>query len=122
MYAGGTLIDANRSSADLEAALAQPGEGYARALAMLVEAQATLPLARLWGDGTTASSDGQFFAAGAMGEAMNLVNARYGNTPGIKAYTHVSDRFDLFASRTIPATAHEAPFILNGLLGSEAGR
>lgn len=40
-------------------------EGYARALAMLVEAQAALPLARLWGDGTTASSDGQFFTAGA---------------------------------------------------------
>jgi len=97
-------------------------DGYARALAMLVEAQAALPLARLWGDGTTASSDGQFFAAGAMGEAMNLVNARYGNTPGIKAYTHVSDRFSPFASRTIPATAHEAPFILDGLLGSEAGR
>ena len=97
-------------------------EGYARALAMLVEAQAALPLARLWGNGTTASSDGQFFAAGAMGEAMNLVNARYGNTPGIKAYTHVSDRFGPFASRAIPATAHEAPFILDGLLGSKAGR
>lgn len=40
---------------------------------------------------------------------MNTVNARYGNDPGIKAYTHVNDRFAPFSSRTIPATVSEAP-------------
>ena len=53
---------------------------------------------------------------------MNLVNARYGTEPGVKAYAHLSDQFAPFAVRTIPATAHEAPFILDGLLGCDAGR
>lgn len=97
-------------------------DAYERALARIVEAQAELSLARVWGDGLTASSDGQFFAAGGTGEAMNRVNARYGSEPGLKAYAHLSDQFAPFAVRTIPATAHEAPFILDGLLGCEAGR
>jgi hypothetical protein len=35
----------------------------------------------LLGHGHSASSDGQFFAATEQGEAMNLVNAKYGNVP-----------------------------------------
>jgi TnpA family transposase len=97
-------------------------DSYDRGLARIVEAQADLPLARVWGEGLTASSDGQFFPAAGAGEAMNLVNARYGGEPGVKAYAHLSDQFAPFAVRTIPATAHEAPFILDGLLGCEAGR
>ena len=53
-------------------------EIYKRALAMLIEAQRALPLARLWGLGETSSSDGQHFPAGSTGEAMNVVNTRYG--------------------------------------------
>lgn len=53
---------------------------------------------------------------------MNLINEKYGNDPGIKAYTHVSDQFGPFASQKIPATVNEAPFILDGLLTSDAGR
>ena len=97
-------------------------DGYARALAMVVEAQATLPMARFWGAGETASSDGQFFSAAGPGEAMNLVNARYGTAPGLKAYSHVSDQFTPFAVQTIPATASEAPYILDGLLMTDAGQ
>jgi TnpA family transposase len=97
-------------------------DAYDRALARIVEAQSSLPMARVWGEGLTASSDGQFFPAGGTGEALNLVNARYGGEPGVKAYAHLSDQFAPFAVRTIPATAHEAPFILDGLLGCEAGR
>ena len=93
-----------------------------RALAMVIEAQAELPMARFWGLGLTASSDEQFFPAARQGEAMNLVNARYGNEPGLKAYTHVSDRFGPFATQTIPATVNEAPYILDGLLMTKAGR
>ena len=98
------------------------GEAINRALAMVIEAQAQLPTARLWGLGRTASSDGQFFPAARQGEAMNLVNARYGNAPGLKAYTHLSDQFGPFATQTIPATVNEAPYILDGLLMNEAGR
>lgn len=53
---------------------------------------------------------------------MNLVNAKYGNEPGVKAYTHVSDQFGPFATQDIPATVNEAPYILDGLLMNEAGR
>lgn len=93
-----------------------------QALAMVIEAQARLPMAQFWGGGVTASSDGQFFPAARQGEAMNLINAKYGSEPGLKAYTHVSDQFGPFATQNIPATASEAPYILDGLLMNEAGR
>jgi TnpA family transposase len=98
------------------------GEAMNRALATVIEAQATLPMSRFWGAGITASSDGQFFPTTRQGEAMNLINAKYGNEPGLKAYTHVSDQFGPFATQTIPATVSEAPYILDGLLMNEAGR
>ncbi|WP_415182123.1 Tn3 family transposase [Phaeovulum sp.] len=98
------------------------GDAITRALAMVIEAQSTLPMARFWGAGITASSDGQFFPAARQGEAMNLINAKYGTEPGLKAYTHVSDQFGPFASQTIPATVNEAPYILDGLLMNETGR
>ena len=43
---------------------------------------------------------------------MSLVNARYEPEPGVKAYSHVSDRFSPFATQAIPATVHEAPYVL----------
>ena len=69
--------------------------------------------------GRTASA-GQFFPAAGRGEALNLVNARYGAEPDVKAYS--PDRFSPFATQTIPATVHEAPYILDGLLMNETGR
>ena len=98
------------------------GDAFDRALAVVVEAQAALPMAAFWGSGRTAPSDGQFFPAAGRGEALNLVNARYGAEPGVKAYSHVSDRYSPFATQTIPATVHEAPYILDGLLMNETGR
>lgn len=86
-----------------------------RALSMVIDAQADLPMAHVWGLGDTASSDGQFFPTTRQGEAMNLINAKYGNDPGIKAYTHVSVQFGPFASKKIPATVSEASFILDGV-------
>ncbi|MCS5602225.1 MAG: IS21 family transposase [Paracoccus sp.] len=97
-------------------------EAMARALAMVIEGQSALPMARFWGAGQTASSDGQFFPTTRQGEAMNVINARYGHEPGLKAYTHVSDQFSPFATQTIPATVNEAPYILDGLLMTDAGQ
>lgn len=97
-------------------------DAYARALANVVDAQGNLPMARFWGMGLTASSDGQFFPTTRQGEAKNLINAKYGNEPGLKAYTHVSDQFAPFASQTIPATVSEAPYILDGLLNNDVGK
>ena len=93
-----------------------------RALAMVIAAQSKLPMARYWGSGVTASSDGQFFPTTRHGEAMNLINAKYGSEPGLKAYTHISDQFGPFATQNIPATVNEAPYILDGLLMNEVGR
>jgi TnpA family transposase len=53
---------------------------------------------------------------------MNMVNAKYGDEPGLKAYTHVNDQFAPFASQTIPATVSEVPYIIDSLLMNEAGR
>ncbi len=98
------------------------GEAMSRALAKVIQAQSALPMARFWGAGQTASSDGQFFPTTRQGEAMNLINAKYGQEPGLKAYTHVSDQFGPFANQTIPATVNEAPYILDGLLMTGAGQ
>jgi len=98
------------------------GEAMSRALAKVIEGQSSLPMARFWGTGQTASSDGQFFPTTRQGEAMNLINAKYGHEPGLKAYTHVSDQFGPFATQTIPATVNEAPYILDGLLMTDAGQ
>lgn len=97
-------------------------EAMARALAMVIEGQSALPMAQFWGGGTSASSDGQFFPTTRQGEAINLINAKYGHEPGLKAYTHVSDQFGPFATQTIPATVNEAPYILDGLLMTDAGQ
>ena len=96
-------------------------ECYAAALARLIEAHRALPLARVWGDGSTSSSDGQFFRAGGRGEALGDINARHGNEPGVAFYTHVSDQFGPFHTKVIAATASEAPHVLDGLLQHGTG-
>lgn len=58
-------------------------ETYAAALAAVVDAHHTHPMAGHWGPGETSSSDGQFFRAGGRGEARSEVNARYGHGPGL---------------------------------------
>lgn len=98
------------------------GDAIDQALAMVVKAQSKLPMAEMWGSGITASSDGQFFPSARQGEAMNLINAKYGSEPGLKAYTHVTDQYAPFATQNIPATVSEAPYILDGLLMNEIGR
>jgi TnpA family transposase len=91
-------------------------ECYAQALAGLIDAQHRQPLAAQWGSGTTSSSDAQFFRAGGRGEVGGLVNLHYGQDPGVKFYTHLSDQFGPFHTKVIAATANEAPHVLDGLL------
>jgi TnpA family transposase len=91
-------------------------ECYAQALAGLIDAQHRQPLAAHWGSGATSSSDAQFFRAGGRGEVRGLVNLHYGQDPGVKFYTHLSDQFGPFHTKVIAATANEAPYVLDGLL------
>ena len=94
-------------------------ETYQAALACLVDAIQAQPLTQIWGDGDTSSSDGQFFKAGGHGEARAEHNGKYGSEPGVKFYTHVSDRYAPFHSKVIAANASEAAHILDGLLHHE---
>ncbi len=96
-------------------------ECYAAALARSIDAHRALPLARMWGDGGTSSSDGQSFRAGGRGEALGDINARHGNEPVVAFYTHISDQFGPLHTKVIAATASEAPHVLDGLLQHQTG-
>ncbi|MFC7478250.1 Tn3 family transposase [Dankookia sp. GCM10030260] len=90
-------------------------DNYAAARAVVVEAQHQHPIAAVWGDGTDASSDGQYFRAGGRAGPGGDVNAKYGIDPGVVLYTHHSGRYAPMFSRVIAATAGEAPYVLDGL-------
>ena len=67
-------------------------ETYQAALACLVDAIHTQPFSKIWGDGDTSSSDGQFFRAGGHGEARADYNAKYGSEPPAGHRTPVDAR------------------------------
>jgi TnpA family transposase len=91
-------------------------ETYKAALARIIDAHHTLPIAAIWGDGITSSSDGQFFRSAKRGDAAGDVNARYGRDPGFSFYTHLSDQHGPYSIKVMSATSHEAPYVLDGLL------
>ena len=89
---------------------------YRAALAAIINAQHRLPISYVWGDGTTSSSDGQFFRGAKRGASGGDINARYGVDPGFSFYTHISDQHGPFHVKVISAATHEAPYVLDGLL------
>jgi len=95
-------------------------ETYSKALAGIVNRQHRIPFAAHWGEGTTASSDGQCYRAGGRAEAAGQVNARYGNDPSVTFYTHVSDQYAPFHTKVINATVRDATHVLDGLLYHES--
>ena len=62
-------------------------ENYVAARAAIINAHHRHPMAAIWDDGTTSSSDGQYFRAGGRAEAGGSVNAKYGINPGAVLYT-----------------------------------
>jgi TnpA family transposase len=91
-------------------------ETYQVALARIIDAHHALPIATIWGDGSTSSSDRQFFRSAKRGDAAGEINARYGHDPGLGFYTHVSDQHGPYSARVMSATSHEAPYVLDGLM------
>jgi hypothetical protein len=73
-------------------------------------------MAAIWDDGTTASSDGQYFRAAGRAGACGAVNAKYGIDRGFVFYTQVSGRYSPFHTQVIAATVNEAPYVLDGRL------
>jgi TnpA family transposase len=94
-------------------------ETYKLAQACITDRHAQHPHALLWGDGSTASSDGQFFQASDRAGLRSDINLHYGSEPGSKFYSHLSDQYGYFSILPISATESEAPYVLDGLFDHE---
>ena len=90
-------------------------DNYLAARAAIINVHHRHPMAAIWDDGTTSSSDGQYFRAGGRAGPGGAVNAKYGIDPGVVLYTHVSGQYGPFHTRVISATMSEAPYVLDGL-------
>ena len=90
-------------------------DNYVAARAAIINAHHKHPYTAIWDDGTTSSSDGQYFRTGGRAAGAGNVNAKYGIDPGGILYTHVSGRFGPFFTRVITATQSEPPYVLDGL-------
>ncbi len=95
-------------------------ETITSANARLVDFQATLPLAQIWGGGEVASADGMRFVT-----PVRTINAGpnrkyFGNNRGSR-YNFVSDQYSGFHGIVIPGTLRDSIFVLEGLLEQETG-
>ncbi|HDR7612929.1 TPA: Tn3 family transposase [Bacillus mycoides] len=93
-------------------------ENYSKALGAITDFQHKYPFSSYWGDGSTSSSDGQFFRAGGQSSPLAQVNAKHGRDPGLSFYTHISDQYAPFYVQVI-SSSEEAPHIIDGLLYHE---
>jgi TnpA family transposase len=91
-------------------------ETYQKALSEIVNVHHQLPFARHWGEGKTASADGQHSPIYSRKGHTAATNARYGNAPSAMYYTHISDQYSPFYSQPITSTARDATYTLDGLL------
>ena len=83
-------------------------ETYSAALAELVNAQFQQTFAASWGDGSSSSSDGQWFRAGGAGHGAGHFNAKYGSDPGVTFYTQISDQYAPFHVKVINSAVRDA--------------
>jgi TnpA family transposase len=90
-------------------------ETYRAAQACVTDSHTRHPHSRLWGDGTTASSDGQFFRASDRAAKRGDINLHYSNEPGTKFYSGLSDQYGYFSILPISPTESEAVYVLDGL-------
>jgi len=86
----------------------------------VVDHHHALPFSATWGDGTLSSSDGQRFAVQRDG-LLGAVYPRYFGyyDRAITLYTHLSDRFGVFATQAISCAPREAGYVLDGLLEND---
>jgi TnpA family transposase len=96
-------------------------ETIAKANARLVDYQAQIPLARTWGGGEVASTDGLRFIVPI--RTLNAgPNPKYFHTGrGVTYYNFTSDQFTGFHAIVVPGTIRDSLFILEGLLEQETG-
>ena len=91
-------------------------ETLTRANARLVNAQSSIPLARAFGGGEVASSDGLRFVVPV--RTLNAgFNSKYFHVErGVTYYNFASDQFTGFHGIVIPGTLGDSPYVLDGLL------
>lgn len=65
------------------------------------------------------SSDGQNFKVGGRGKHAGKVNLKYGQSPGVQFYTHISDQYAPYHSKSISTTVRDSTHVLDGLLYHE---
>ncbi len=94
-------------------------ETYRAAQACITDAHTRHPHAQLWGNGTTSSSEGQFFRASDRAAKRGDINLHYGSEPGSKFYSHLSDQYGYFSILPISPTESEAAFVLDGLFDQD---
>lgn len=92
---------------------------YRQALAILVNAQHSQPIAALFGAPDISSSDGQGFPTSGRGETVGAINAHYGREASSLFYTHISGRRAPYHTIAIPPSG-EATYVIDGLLYHEA--
>ena len=91
-------------------------ETLTRANARLVDAQAKIPLAQIWGGGEVASADGLRFVVPVRTLNAGPNSKYFGTGRGITYYNFTSDQFTGFHGIVIPGTLRDSLFILEGLL------
>jgi TnpA family transposase len=91
-------------------------ETLIRANAVLVDAQAQVPLVGAWGGGEVASADGLRFVVPVRSVNAGPNSKYFGAGRGITYYNFTSDQFTGFHGIVIPGTLRDSLFILEGLL------
>ncbi len=95
-------------------------ETYSSALAEIINVQSAHPFSSYWGEGKTSSSDGQRFATGSYAQRTGNINPKYGSSPGVQFYTHISDQYAPFHTKVINVGVRDATYVLDGLLYHES--
>ncbi|MEG2508635.1 MAG: Tn3 family transposase, partial [Chryseobacterium sp.] len=95
-------------------------ETYSSALAEIINTQSAHSFSSYWGEGKTSSSDGQRFATGSYAQRTGNINPKYGSTPGVQFYTHISDQYAPFHTKVINVGVRDATYVLDGLLYHES--
>ena len=94
------------------------GDNLRAALAEIVNAMVALDTTRVWGDGSSSSSDGQRFLF-----PRRVLRRTYSHRLGdfaLEFYTFISDNYAPFYSVPIECTERDAPYVLDGLLYHES--
>lgn len=95
-------------------------ETYSSALAKIINTQSDHSFSSYWGEGKTSSSDGQRFDTGSYAQRTGNINPKYGSSPGVQFYTHISDQYAPFHTKVINVGVRDATYVLDGLLYHES--